>query len=311
MPSTCAQCGMFDGHFAGCPTFAVDRELERRRQEREQVSQRAEMRRRAYERAEREVRGLYEMGGAITAVQMQAMVEARVEVDVAQQTGEPPERVNRLRRLRDEIELNARRLAEREPRQVFGRSVADMLTEPNEIMADLIMEEAPRTSRDIPMGISQRHTVSQVNVPGEDPYQCSCGWRVSEAYLRDMAERDVRGLIDAHVAGGDVGPKPVLRKNDIVLFNMPDGFTHKLFRRDDRFICTCGKMTFLSHEVGPHPSGGIYAGAAEVWMRHVRDKLGYWVPVPDLIGVKKAWETPELSEPAIMPRRHFNLELES
>lgn len=95
-----------------------------------------------------------------------------------------------------------------------------------------------------------RHTVSEI-LEFDSRHRhgiriaCTCGWMVDQKYLDGLEFNDIRGMCEAHIAGGDVGPK----QKGIEFF------------------------------------GGVaYA--------------------------KIKWETPEISEPAIMPRRHFNLDLE-
>lgn len=72
----------------------------------------------------------------------------------------------------------------------------------------------PRTSADMPSELYRgRHDILEypIMLPSGEQYQCSCGWKVTGAYLEGLSEREVRGMLEAHRAGGQVGPqqKPV------------------------------------------------------------------------------------------------------
>lgn len=343
MPITCAQCGMFDGHFAGCPTLAVERELERRRQEARRATFEREFRERierlraeARPRAERDVEARFNMGGALTAAQMQAMVEARVELDVAERISEDPEQVARLRRMRDELDENVRReLAETERMPIETNAVARGMLEalgiPNEILRDLPIRPG-RFSQERPPCAGNRHTTVQVEydqngvgyarcttcghrtddvvvaqrtsadiptrtspvshrverLPGNVPIRCSCGWEVTASYLMGLSSLDIRGMIEAHMAGATVGPQP----REETMPGLPEGTK----------VCpSCGNKSIRE----ARRSGIRQCKEGHHWNRFEMIVGG---PTYENAMKKPSWETPEMSEPAIMPRRSLRIE---
>ena len=68
--------------------------------------------------------------------------------------------------------------------------------------------EAPRTSADIAFAPRVRHVIDRLDggLQGGVVYRCSCGWQLTRAYLDGLSEYEIRGLVDAHLAGGSVGP---------------------------------------------------------------------------------------------------------
>ena len=197
---------MFDGHFAGCATFAITQEIERRRQQQQE--------------------------DVIRMMNQQNEIMMRIV--------NPPAIMSSL--MPDEYIAPGQSVVLRTglPRVEWSR-----MDNPDSFEA---FDLAPRTSADGPSAFrSSSHTVSSApTVHGGNTLMCSCGWVVPANYLEGMPEREVVQMIDAHIAGGQVGPQPK-------------------------------KFEFFGKEVLP----------------------------------RQVWETPEISEPAMMPRRHFNLELEN
>ncbi len=55
---------------------------------------------------------------------------------------------------------------------------------------------------------AQKHVVTSFTRAGGTfpAFTCSCGWEVTCAYLVGLSEFEIRDMVDAHLAGGQVGP---------------------------------------------------------------------------------------------------------
>ncbi len=189
---------MFDGHFAGCATLNMDRELERRRQVRE-ADEQAQIQRRLQEQASRDI--------PMTAS------------EIARINSETRDRLNAMMQMPNDFIERLINPPVMMPAVVgFGEMPYDM--RPGAIVrraGELGVPEAPRTSAEMPSERARgRHEVTRVSewaakLSGVE-ISCSCGWEVTGAWLLDVAEIDIRGMIEAHQAGGDVGPKVVPKK---------------------------------------------------------------------------------------------------
>lgn len=112
--------------------------------------------------------------------------------------------------------------------------------------------DPPRTSADTPSD-RPRQSHSVMNLPrGDAPgdgvrYRCSCGWVLTEAWLVGVSALDLRGTIEAHCAGGQVGPqqkKIVKMRLAITCYNCEKRPDIKLFDFPDvaGFVCCDGEI---------------------------------------------------------------------